>query len=123
MRFVFFSFNVLTAAWMVDAFSTTMKPPPKVTPKVNGEADKPLYMPTKVLPSPSNLEASSTRRLSRLEVQQAITDVKRFVEARLESDLHVIRVSRMANQSKYTALLICERSNSLSHFYSDNNST
>lgn len=107
MRFVFCSFTILTAVSTVGAFSTIMKPPPKVVPKVNGEADdKPLYMPTKVLPSPSNLEASSTRRLSRLEVQQAITDVKRFVEARLESDLHVIRVRMIIRCKQYAARTI-----------------
>ena len=53
----------------------------------------PLYMPDSVLPPPRNREANSTHRLSRLDIQRAINDVKRFVEARLESDLKVVKVS------------------------------
>ena len=56
----------------------------------NGET---TYLPSKILPPPENLEANSTHRLSRMEIQKAITDVKRFVEARLESDLNLVRVS------------------------------
>ena len=88
------------------SFSTTPKNPPTSPIKANtttdgAVADKPtLYMPTKVLPSPENLQASSTRRLSRIEVQKAITDVKRFVEARLESDFHLIRVSMIETNPK-----------------------
>ena len=51
-----------------------------------------LYMPDSVLPPPRNREANSTHRLSRLDIQRAIQDVKRFVEARLESDLKVVKV-------------------------------
>ena len=51
-----------------------------------------LYMPDSVLPPPHNREANSTHRLSRLDIQRAIQDVKRFVEARLESDLKVVKV-------------------------------
>lgn len=51
------------------------------------------YMPTYVLPPPENLPASSTHRLSRLDIQRAITDAKRFIEARLEKDLNLVRVS------------------------------
>jgi len=50
------------------------------------------YMPEAVLPPPKNREANSTHRLSRLEVQQAISDIKRFMEARFESDLKVVKV-------------------------------
>lgn len=53
---------------------------------------EPLYMPDSVLPPPRNREANSTHRLSRLDMQRAINDVKRFVEARLESDLKVVKV-------------------------------
>jgi len=51
-----------------------------------------LYMPETVLPPKRNLVANSTHRLSRLDVQRAMTDIKRFVEARLESDLKVVKV-------------------------------
>ena len=51
-----------------------------------------LYMPDKLLPPPENRKANSTHRLSRMELQRAIQDVKRFVENRLESDLHLLRV-------------------------------
>ena len=50
------------------------------------------YMPPELLPPPRNREANATHRLSRLQLQQAIADVKRFVEDRLEKDLHVVRV-------------------------------
>jgi aspartate--ammonia ligase len=45
------------------------------------------YMPPTLLPPASNQEANSTHRLSRLELQRAMTAIKRFVEDRLERDL------------------------------------
>jgi hypothetical protein len=51
------------------------------------------YMPPEILPPEYNRMAGSTHRLSRLEIQKAMNDVKRFVEARLESDLHLTKVS------------------------------
>ena len=51
------------------------------------------YMPIDLLPPRQNWEANSTRRLSRIEMQKAISKVKRFVERRLESDLNVFEVS------------------------------
>lgn len=51
-----------------------------------------IYMPEEVLPPERNRDANSNHRLSRLEIQQAITDVKGFIEGRLESDLHLTRV-------------------------------
>jgi hypothetical protein len=50
------------------------------------------YMPDSLLPPPVNREANSTHRMSRKDIQRAIVDVKRFVEARLESDLNVMKV-------------------------------
>ena len=50
------------------------------------------YMPDSVLPPERNREANSTHRLSRLDLQRAMTDVKRFVESRLESDLNLVKV-------------------------------
>jgi hypothetical protein len=49
-------------------------------------------MPPEKLPPERNRVANSTHRLSRLEIQKAINDVKRFVEERLENDLHLIKV-------------------------------
>lgn len=49
------------------------------------------YMPERLLPPKYNRDANSTHRLSRLELQKAITDIKRFVEMRLESDLHLTK--------------------------------
>jgi aspartate--ammonia ligase len=49
------------------------------------------YMPPEILPPEYNRMAGSTHRLSRLEIQKAMNDVKRFVEARLESDLHLTK--------------------------------
>ena len=54
----------------------------------------PQYMPPELLPPPENWAANATHRLSRLEIQRASTEIKRFVEARLESDLNVIKVSK-----------------------------
>jgi hypothetical protein len=50
-------------------------------------------MPEEILPLEHNREANLTRRLSRLELQRATTDVERFVESRLESDLNLVKVS------------------------------
>jgi hypothetical protein len=50
------------------------------------------YMPTEFLPPMKNWAANSTHRLSRLNMQRAITDVKRFVERRLEEDLNLVKV-------------------------------
>jgi len=55
-------------------------------------SDKTLYMPQEVLPPKRNWEANSTHRLSRIELQKAINDIKRFVEGRLESDLNLFKV-------------------------------
>lgn len=49
------------------------------------------YMPPELLPPPENRAANATHRLSRLELQRAMTDIKRFVEARLESDLNLVQ--------------------------------
>ena len=49
------------------------------------------YMPDSILPKEYNRIANSTHRLSRLDIQRAMTDIKRFVEARLESDLHLVK--------------------------------
>lgn len=49
------------------------------------------YMPDKVLPPVENREANSTQRLSRLDIQRASNDIKRFIEARLESDLNLVK--------------------------------
>lgn len=49
------------------------------------------YMPDKHLPPVENREANSTQRLSRLDVQRASNDVKKFVESRLETDLHLVK--------------------------------
>uniref|UniRef100_A0A7S3P4P8 Aminoacyl-transfer RNA synthetases class-II family profile domain-containing protein n=1 Tax=Amphora coffeiformis TaxID=265554 RepID=A0A7S3P4P8_9STRA len=86
IRFISLAVVVTTAS----AFSTIPRPPDTHSvAHVNGE--RPTYMPSRVLPSTENLPASSTHRLSRIEIQKAITDVKRFVEARLESDMNLIR--------------------------------
>lgn len=53
------------------------------------------YMPESLLPPKRNREASSTHRLSRLDIQRASTDVKRFVEARLEKDFNLVKASRV----------------------------
>jgi aspartate--ammonia ligase len=50
-----------------------------------------LYMPPETLPPNKNRNANSTHRLSRLDVQRASTDIKRFVESRLENDLHLVK--------------------------------
>lgn len=51
----------------------------------------PYYMPKEKLPPEQNREANSTHRFSRLALQRAITDIKRFVESRFEQDLNVIK--------------------------------
>jgi hypothetical protein len=51
------------------------------------------YMRPSMLPPERNRRANSTHRLSRLEVQRAINDVKRFMEDRLATDLHLTKVS------------------------------
>lgn len=53
------------------------------------DTESSLYMPYNLLPPKENWEANSTRRLSRIDLQKAITKVKCFVEHRLEADLNV----------------------------------
>lgn len=50
------------------------------------------YMPPEILSPLKNRSANSSHRLSRLDMQRAITDVKRFVERRLEEDLKLVKV-------------------------------
>lgn len=58
------------------------------------------YMPFDLLPPKENWEANATHRLSRIDLQKAITKVKRFVENRLENDLNVFEhTSPIAFQS------------------------
>ena len=56
---------------------------------INGEQN--LYMDPSKLPSKESLTANSTHRLSRLDRQKAMNDIKRFVENRLEQDLNVVK--------------------------------
>jgi hypothetical protein len=60
--------------------------------QVIAHQEEEMYMPPGKLPPKENLSAGSTHRLGRLELVKAINDVKRFVEARLESDLNVVKV-------------------------------
>jgi hypothetical protein len=53
------------------------------------DKESPTYMAYELLPPKANWEANSTRRLSRIALQKAMTKIKRFVEHRLESDLNV----------------------------------
>jgi hypothetical protein len=69
-----------------DSSPTMVDVPPQEQPEAGP------YMPPEILPPGENLAANSTHRLSRLDVQRAIHDVKRFVEGRLESDLHLVKV-------------------------------
>ena len=61
----------------------------------------PRYMPDAILPPERNREANSTHRLSRLDVQRASTDIKRFVEARLEKDFNLVKASRHLRRAIY----------------------
>jgi aspartate--ammonia ligase len=49
------------------------------------------YMPDKVLPPVENRDANSTHRLSRLDIQRASNEIKKFVEKRLEHDLNLVK--------------------------------
>lgn len=49
------------------------------------------YMPDKLFPPVYNRAAIASNRLSPMDIQRAMTDVKRFVESRLETDLNLIR--------------------------------
>ena len=60
------------------------------------------YMPDSFLPKEYNRIANSTHRLSRLDIQRAMTDIKRFVEARLESDLHLVKHATVSCFSSYS---------------------
>lgn len=75
------------------------------------------YMPMELLPPEENWKANSTRRLSRIELQKAMSKVKRFVERRLESDLNVFEV-RSAHDSMFYASDRLGSSLSLSTRYS-----
>ena len=62
------------------------------TSKMTNKLKEEYYMPRSLLPSKETIMASSTNRLTRIELQKAIQDVKRFVETRFESDLNVFKV-------------------------------
>ena len=51
------------------------------------------YMPASMLPPMYNRPAIASHRLSAMDIQRAIVDVKKFVEHRLETDLNLIKVS------------------------------
>ena len=85
------------------AVSTTSRY--KSTLDVNGVI-KTDYMPDSLLPPPRNRAAIASNRLSPMEIQRAIVDVKRFVENRLETDLNLIKAStkRISTASEKTLL-------------------
>lgn len=74
------------------------------------------YMPDSILPKEYNRIANSTHRLSRLDIQKAMTDIKRFVEARLESDLHLVKHATVSCFSSYSER--CMASNDIYTSYS-----
>lgn len=49
-------------------------------------------MPESLLPPEHNRKAIASHRLSSMEIQRAIDDVKKFVESRLEIDLNLVKV-------------------------------
>ena len=51
------------------------------------------YMPSSLFPPIYNRAAIASHRLSPVDIQRAIVDVKKFVENRLEMDLNLIKVS------------------------------
>ena len=64
----------------------------KSTKSTSKSSHHSIYMPMNLLPPKENWEANSSHRLSRIELQKAMTKLKRFVESRLESDLNVFEV-------------------------------
>jgi hypothetical protein len=83
-----------------------------MTAHADGERPK-HYMSADLMPPKENLEANSTRRLSRIDVQRAIIDVKRFVENRLESDLHLVKVRYIARRRNRRSFPLCSHKTSL----------
>lgn len=61
------------------------------------------YMNPAALPPERNRDANSTHRLSRLQIQKAINDIKRFVEHRLEDDMKLTKVN---NTNKLSVIYI-----------------
>ena len=68
----------------------------------NDNKNEETYMKDSILPKEYNRIANSTHRLSRLDIQRAMTDIKRFVEARLESDLHLVKHAAVSCFSSYS---------------------
>lgn len=66
------------------------------------------YMRPEILVPERNREASSINRLSRLDIQRASTDIKRFIEARFEHDLNLVRhttpLAFMAGTGKFIGI-------------------
>ena len=60
-----------------------------------------------LLPPERNRNANSTHRLSRLEIQKAINDLKRFVEARLETDLNLVKVRFGQKNGQFPVFFDC----------------
>lgn len=60
---------------------------------INGALTSHTYMPNDLLPPERNQAANSVHRLSRLDRQRAISDVKRFVERRLEEDFGLVKIT------------------------------
>lgn len=79
-----------------DNMFTTRRPNSPKCVTLSQTASATSYMPEALLPPKRNREANSTHRLSRLDIQRASTDVKRFVEARLEKDFNLVKASRVA---------------------------
>ena len=104
-RATLLTINPDTSSWRSGALSqslpddnmfTTRRPNSPKCVTLSQTASATSYMPESLLPPKRNREANSTHRLSRLDIQRASTDVKRFVEARLEKDFNLVKASRVA---------------------------
>ena len=62
------------------------------TIEVDANVVKEEYMPAELLPPEYNRPAIASHRLSRIQIQKAIVDVKKFVENRFETNLNLIKV-------------------------------
>jgi hypothetical protein len=81
----------------------TIKLPPHDVSMIQPQEDEHDYMPPALLPPIEYRPAISTQRLSRMDMQRAIADVKRFMENRLEQDLNLIPVSNVFYTFHFTS--------------------
>ena len=100
-------------SWLSSSAVTSLRSPTTALHVLSTDilGSKAPYMNPAALPPERNRDANSTHRLSRLQIQKAINDIKRFVEHRLEDDMNLTKVNTI-NTYCPSYMMLCQQGDS-----------